>query len=309
MKLALIGYGYWGKISFETVALIPGLSIRYLVSSQELTDKKFESIQILRNWTDILSLSDLAGVIIAAPSDMHYPIAKECIIRNIPVFIEKPMTLTSKESKDLVNLAKKYQSKVVVDHILLFSPSFNVFKQYIQSNIKKLKKIDMFSGKWRPYPFNISVLFEWAPHEIAMSFDMFQANLEITSLNQITRQFKHTYGQHICLKGSINNIPLSFNWSNLRKKPIRKISAKFDDGELIFNDKVKNKVIFKDKSGSIKNISYKDNAPLTIAIEVFKNSMLQNKVSYKDIELGGYVVETLEKINKKLNRESFKSLK
>jgi len=301
MKLALVGYGYWGKKCFETVAHIPGVSVNYLVSSQELTGKKFAAVQIIRNWRELFNVSDLAGVIIAAPSDMHYLIAKECIIRNIPVFIEKPMTITSKESKDLVKLAIKYQSKVVVDHILLFSPAFKAFKKYIQINIKKLKKIDMFSGKWKPYPFHISVLFEWAPHEIAMNYDIFQTDIKIKSLNQTTRQFKDTYGQHITLKGSVNNIPLSFNWSNLRKKPIRKIIAKFDDGELVFNDKVENKVTFKDQNGCANNISYVNKAPLTIAIETFKKTIGQSEVNYKDVELGNYVIKSLEKVKNEFN--------
>ncbi|MAH80328.1 MAG: hypothetical protein CMP39_01400 [Rickettsiales bacterium] len=300
MKLALIGYGYWGKKCFETVSKIQGVSISYLVSSQELTGKQFKSIQVFRDWTEILSLSDLAGVIIAAPSAMHYPIAKECIIRNIPVFIEKPMTITSKESAELVDLAKKYQAKVVVDHILLFSPAFNAFKQYLQLNIKKLKQIDMFSGKWKPYTADISVLHEWAPHEVAMNFDIFQTDFKIKKLSQTRREFKDTYGQHITLRGSVNDIALSFNWSNLRKKPIRKIIAKFDDGELVFNDKIESKVIFKDLNGRIKKISYPDKAPLTIAIEVFKNHITNTEMNDSDVKLGHYVVKTIEEIDKKL---------
>ena len=49
MKLALIGYGYWGKKCFETVSKIQGVSISYLVSSQEITGKQFKSIQVFRD--------------------------------------------------------------------------------------------------------------------------------------------------------------------------------------------------------------------------------------------------------------------
>ena len=73
-----------------------------------------------------------------------------------------------------------------------------------------------------------------------------------------------------------------------------------DDGELVFNDKIESKVIFKDLNGRIKKISYPDKAPLTIAIEVFKNHITNTEMNDSDVKLGHYVVKTIEEIDKKL---------
>ncbi|RAP31726.1 hypothetical protein DID78_00180 [Candidatus Marinamargulisbacteria bacterium SCGC AG-343-D04] len=293
VSVALIGFGYWGKKCMDTIAHIPGLDVNYLVTSQVFPDTQFPTTTLYRHWEQLLTVPGLEGVVIAAPSDVHYEIAKEFIKKQIPVFIEKPMTLSVQQAEELVVLAKKYQSKVVVDHILLFSPAFNAFSDFLTQHVNDIEKIDMFSGKWKPYPEEISVLWEWAPHEIAMIFSLFSSDLDIKNVQSTSRKFKSTYGQSIELEGLVNHIPISCHWSNLRKKPLRRIVVALNSGTLIFDDKCDQKVVFKDFAGKVTPIQFDPLSALDLALTRFKHVISSQIVDFSDVELGCKVVKTI----------------
>ena len=137
LNLAIIGYGYWGKICFKTLKNIPNICIKYIVTSQKTLTTIPHSTHLLESWESLINKDDLDGVIIASPSSTHFKIAKAFINNKIPVFIEKPMTLCIKEANELLKLEKKYKQPVVVDHILLFSPAFD-FEPVKISGISKL---------------------------------------------------------------------------------------------------------------------------------------------------------------------------
>ena len=296
--LALIGFGYWGKKCFSTINSIPNVTIHYLVTSQTHLNLD-SSITILTHWTQLLTSSNVDGVIIAAPSNMHYEIAKAFIKQNIPVFIEKPMTLSTTQATELVTLAKQYQSKVLVDHILLYSPAFQAMKTFVKQHKQPIKRIHMISGKWTPYPEHVSVLWEWAPHEIAMCFDLFNHDIQTHSVSTTQRNFKSTYGQTIDFTGSVNTIPLTISWSNLRKRPVRQVVITYDDKQLIFDDKVDNKLAILDKDNCKTLLTYPDNLALTVAFETFALMINQPTIDYHDVNLGAKVVSFIEHLSKR----------
>ena len=59
-------------------------------------------------------------VFIATPDQTHFSIVKKIILKKKNIFCEKPLTLNSKETKFLFNLANKNKIKLYVDNIQSF---------------------------------------------------------------------------------------------------------------------------------------------------------------------------------------------
>ena len=106
---------------------------------------------------------------IATPAKTHYKIAKKIIKAKKHVLIEKPMTFSIREAKELVELANFNNVNVMVGHVLLFHPALTKIKNIInQGRIGELQYIysnRLNLGKVRTKE---NVFWSLAPHDIAI---------------------------------------------------------------------------------------------------------------------------------------------
>ena len=102
MQVGLLGYGYWGKILLSKLEKLDDIEVMWTCTSQD------------EWWTNVI---DLDWVFIATPNDIHYEQAKHFIEQGVNVFCEKPLTPTYEQSKELFDLAKKYNVKLYVDDV------------------------------------------------------------------------------------------------------------------------------------------------------------------------------------------------
>ena len=68
-------------------------------------------------------LADVAAVVIAAPTNQHLELAKQCIERGVACLIEKPLAGDSKSARQIVDLARQRGVCVQVGHIERFNPA------------------------------------------------------------------------------------------------------------------------------------------------------------------------------------------
>lgn len=103
---ALIGNGYWSNILRSYVA--KKFSIKYIA------DSKFDLQQI---WKD----DTINSVFIITPIETHYELAREALLHQKHVFVEKPLTTSTKEANKLKRIAEQRDLKVVTDYTYSFS--------------------------------------------------------------------------------------------------------------------------------------------------------------------------------------------
>jgi predicted dehydrogenase len=80
---------------------------------------------------DVLDNPDIAIVHIATPSETHYELAKMALQAGKNVIVEKPMTLRSHESYDLVDIAKERSLLIEVSHAIRFNRALQVASEML----------------------------------------------------------------------------------------------------------------------------------------------------------------------------------
>lgn len=164
IKTAVIGVGYLGRFhaqkhsSLENCELIGVCDARKEISeavAKELNVQSFTDYKDLKGKVDAVS--------VVATTSMHYEIAKFFLENNTHVFLEKPMTVSSKEAAELCKLSKKNNLKLQVGHIERFNPA-------LVSAREKLKK-PLFIECHRLAPFNprgadVSVILDLMIHDL-----------------------------------------------------------------------------------------------------------------------------------------------
>jgi predicted dehydrogenase len=149
LRLAVIGVGHLGK---EHARILAGLSDVELVGVVDINADQAQAVARqtgTRAFTAIwpvLPLIDAA--VIAVPTCHHHGTARSFIEHSIPLLIEKPITTTLAEAKDLVELAQRKGTILQVGHIERFNPAFEALVQRpLQPKYIECERLGRFTGR------------------------------------------------------------------------------------------------------------------------------------------------------------------
>lgn len=174
MKVAIVGFGYWGEILFKAVADLKKYVDYLCVVDRDLRKRQKATKYKVDFFEEIGPvLGKVDTFIIATWENTHYELAKKCLLRKKHVFVEKPLAITLKEARQLVKIAKKNDVMLMVDHTFIYDQSFCLLKEKIErGEIGRLLKIDSF--RFSPNiikPFT-NVVIDLFPHELSIFYSL-----------------------------------------------------------------------------------------------------------------------------------------
>src|SRR5689334_1145842 len=126
IRTAIVGTGFMGKVHTENVRRLGNVEVAAVVGSRPERAQKFaEQMGIPKAAADldeVLRDKEIAAVHICTPNTDHFPMSKAGIEAGKAVLCEKPLTLTSAEARELVDLAKAKDAINCVQHNLRYYP-------------------------------------------------------------------------------------------------------------------------------------------------------------------------------------------
>ena len=134
VRCAVIGVGYLGRFHAQkylqaTRANLVGVcDVNPVIAnavSQELNIPSYSDYRELLPFVDAVS--------IAAPTLHHYEIAREFIKHGVHVLLEKPITHTVLQAKELINLAKLHAVKLQVGHLERFNAAYLALEPFLDN--------------------------------------------------------------------------------------------------------------------------------------------------------------------------------
>lgn len=173
IKLGLIGYGYWGPNLARLIHESENAELVYCAdlidASLEQVKRKYPSVKTTKDYNEILNDKEITGVFIVTPTKSHYTLAKDSLNAKKHVFIEKPLTYSSKDAKELVKLAKKNKVILAVGHVFLFNPAVNYIKKLInEGDLGSIRHFHFQRRNLGPIRKDVNVMWDLAPHDISM---------------------------------------------------------------------------------------------------------------------------------------------
>ena len=132
MKIGVIGVGNWGKNlvrNFSEMGVLVGVADP-LEANRAVATEFVHPEQVFADAADLIS-SDVDAVAIATPVPTHFKIAAAALDAGKDVFVEKPMTLNSRDARELVRLAAERDRILMVGHLLLYQPPIRFIKQFL----------------------------------------------------------------------------------------------------------------------------------------------------------------------------------
>ena len=135
MKIAQIGTGYWGKNHARVWKEMKDdgeIDDVILVDINEAAVSSLAKNLGLEYMTDPEKVEGVDAVDIVAPTPLHFPLSMKFMEKGMDVFVEKPMTATSKESSELVSFAEKNGRILMPGHLFRYHPALNYIRGMVQ---------------------------------------------------------------------------------------------------------------------------------------------------------------------------------
>ncbi len=164
MRTAVVGVGKMGAVHAKVYSQLPQSD---LVAVVDVDAEKSERVARKYKCSAFTDCRDILGkvdaVTIATPTVNHLESAELFISNEIPVMIEKPLAVDVKESREIVELARKYDTVVAVGHSERCNPVVQAVKRLdIEPKFIQANRIS-------PYPFrstDIGVVLDVMIHDI-----------------------------------------------------------------------------------------------------------------------------------------------
>lgn len=183
IKIGVLGAGHLGKIHLKLIKEIPSFTLvgfydpnREIAAqaSVELGIRSFESMDELIDQVD--------AVDIVTPTLSHYDCASKALKKSKHIFIEKPITNTVEEAKELIQLADEANVKVQVGHVERFNPAFIAAKPFCNH--------PMFIESHRLAQFNprgtdVSVILDLMIHDLDIILSLVKSNVRKISASGV----------------------------------------------------------------------------------------------------------------------------
>lgn len=134
IKIGVIGLGKMGGYHASICSQLQSLQSVKLIGIADSNEANFKKIidpTVIKScdYKDWLSLVD--AVIVAVPTDFHYPIVKDCLRNGKHVLVEKPITKNLLEAEELIDLAKSTGRTLHVGHVERFNGAVQELKKII----------------------------------------------------------------------------------------------------------------------------------------------------------------------------------
>jgi len=223
LRVAVIGTGFWGKNHARILSRLPTAELTCICDVNEKNAKTVAGEFHVPHYTrleDVLSRTDVDAVHICTPTVTHYQLATRALHAGKHALVEKPMTNTSSESRELINIAKEQGVRLMPGHIERFNPAVDHLRSLLDE--KRLGTVTLFHarrvGRWPERIGDVGVVRDTAIHDIDLARYIFKD--EANSVHARIGSVKHTREDYAEIMLQFRNGGTAFidaNWLTPRK--------------------------------------------------------------------------------------------
>lgn len=176
IRVAVVGYGYWGPNLARNFHQLAGAQLAYVVDQDVAArDRARQSYgcQAVAQLDDALLDPELDAVVIATPARTHYALARRALSAGKHVLVEKPLTMDVGEAEELVALANDAGLTLMVGHVFEFNPAVAYIKRAIEAgelgDLYYLYSRRVNLGRVQS---DVNALWSIAPHDISIALHL-----------------------------------------------------------------------------------------------------------------------------------------
>ena len=155
IRVGLIGFGFAGRVfQSNVIEAVEGLELAAIVQrSGSEAAAAFPHANIVPSVDALLEDASIQLVVVATPNASHLPIARQCLLADRHVVIDKPFTLSSEEAAELIQLARERQRLLSVYQNRRWDGDFLTVRKLLDGDqLGRLVKFESHYDRYRLAP-------------------------------------------------------------------------------------------------------------------------------------------------------------
>lgn len=290
LRLGLVGAGRWGRNYIRTIDGLTGLALSRVASRNPDTKGLVPAgCAVAADWRQVVRAAEVDAIIVATPPASHAEIVLASIEAGKPVLVEKPLTLDAGSAERIVSAAQRKSILVMVDHVHLFHPAYRALKHRAMA-LGPVRAVISRAANRGPYRPDVSVLWDWGPHDVAMCLDLLGAEPEAASAETLERRATgDAVAERLRIKLRFpGDVPAEIELSTLDERE-RSFEVRFGSQVLRYEDPP---------------VQSAAERPLARAVAEFTQAVIGGTTALDSVRLGAAVVRTLERCEASLAPKS-----
>jgi predicted dehydrogenase len=183
LKVGVFGVGHLGKFHLKNWEEIENAKlIGFYDPSDENANqpKKDFGLKRFKNADQLIEACDAVDIV--APTTLHFDLCKKAILKSKHVFVEKPLSNTMSEAKEIVKLTKEANIKLQVGHVERFNPALLAAKEHeLNPMFIEVHRLAQFN----PRGTDVSVILDLMIHDIDIILSLVKSSVKNVFANGV----------------------------------------------------------------------------------------------------------------------------
>src|SRR5205085_4261642 len=173
VNVGVIGYGYWGPNLVRNFMEVPGSTVAAVSDLRDArlaeVARRYPSIRCTKSAAELFSDPAIDAVIIATPVFSHFDLAMQALRAGKHVLVEKPLTSTSEQAKQLIDEASRRKLVLMVDHTFVYTGAVRKIREMVADGVLgDIYYYDSVRVNLGLFQHDVSVIWDLAVHDLAI---------------------------------------------------------------------------------------------------------------------------------------------
>jgi predicted dehydrogenase len=171
--VAVVGLGYWGPNLVRNLHEVEGAHAELVCDLRpdalEGIARRYPAVRTTTDFADVIADPAVDAVAIATPVSSHFELAARALEAGKHVFVEKPLTASSDEALELIELADEHGLVLMPGHTFLYSPPVNMIRSLIAAGeLGEIYFISTSRVNLGLHQSDVSVAWDLGPHDFSI---------------------------------------------------------------------------------------------------------------------------------------------
>ena len=247
VKIGIIGVGGWGKNHSRVLhdfGVLTSICDMDKIKAKNLATRY--NVNHYGSIDDMIDTESLDACLVCTPTKTHYPVATKLMEKGINVFVEKPLSYSSKECEEMIQIAKKNKVSLTCGYIERFNPAVQEVKKILSEKMYgELLMIEFHRENRMPLHIkDVGIIYDTSVHDIDTAIYLFGSKPQVVfaRAGKIFHSFED-FSNIILGFGKDRVAVISSNW--ITPKKVRNFSAVCTDA-IINGDFIKQEITIED---------------------------------------------------------------
>ncbi len=173
VNIGIIGYGYWGPNLVRNFAETPGANVAAVsdldTGKLALVKRRFPAVHTTTDFREMLNDPRVDAIAVATPVNTHFDLALAALRAGKHVWLEKPMTETSEQARQLLDEAQRRNLVLLVDHTFIYTGAVQKMGELIKAgDLGRIYYYDSIRVNLGLFQRDVSVISDLAVHDFSI---------------------------------------------------------------------------------------------------------------------------------------------